>query len=199
MATTTTTIDVATLADAQAQEQQLRSRAGELRLHGLLSRWAEVMGNPEQARWVAQLLGWEAAERHRRSLERRLRAAHIGPFKPLTDFDWTWPTNCDRVVVLARTAMSRQVGSPHRGSPFGGVNHQGTDRLRAKCGVGRHELCRHSSAEHRCRAGGIGRREETFLGQVVRRQQVQAGDADRTSAVIRHVAAFEHDIGLQGP
>jgi len=94
-----TTIDVATLADAQAQEQLLRSRAGELRLHGLLSRWAEVMGHPEQARWVAQLLGWEAAERHRRSLERRLRAAHIGSFKPLADFDWAWPTQCDRTVV----------------------------------------------------------------------------------------------------
>jgi hypothetical protein len=75
----TTTIDVATLADAQAHEQRLRVQAGELRLHGLLSRWSEVLGNPEQARWVAQLLGWEAAERHRRSLERRLRAAHIGP------------------------------------------------------------------------------------------------------------------------
>ena len=95
----TTTIDVATLAEAQAQEQLLRKQAGELRLHGLLSRWAEVIGNPEQARWVAQLLGWEAAERRRRSLERRLRAAHIGPFKPLADFDWKWPTQCDRGVV----------------------------------------------------------------------------------------------------
>ena len=94
-----TTIDVATLAEAQAHEQHLREQAGELRLHGLLSRWTEVMGNPEQARWVAQLLGWEAAERHRRSLERRLRAAHIGPFKPLADFDWKWPTQCDRGVV----------------------------------------------------------------------------------------------------
>jgi len=94
-----TTIDVATLADAQAHEQRLREQAGELRLHGLLSRWSEVMGNAEQARWVAQLLGWEAAERHRRSLERRLRAAHIGPFKSLADFDWAWPTQCDRAVV----------------------------------------------------------------------------------------------------
>lgn len=94
-----TTIDVATLADAQVHEQRLREQAGELRLHGLLSRWTEVMGNAEQARWVAQLLGWEAAERHRRSLERRLRAAHIGPFKPLADFDWKWPTQCDRGVV----------------------------------------------------------------------------------------------------
>ena len=96
---TTPTIDVATLADAQAQGQRLREQAGELRLHGLLGRWSEVMGNPEHARWVAQLLGWEAAERHRRSLERRLRDARIGPFKPLADFDWKWPTQCDRAVV----------------------------------------------------------------------------------------------------
>jgi len=94
-----TTIDVATLAEAQAHEQRLREQAGELRLHGLLGRWAEVMGNPEQSRWVGQLLGWEAAERHRRSLERRLRDARIGAFKPLTDFDWKWPTHCDRAVV----------------------------------------------------------------------------------------------------
>ena len=95
----TTTIDVATPAVAQAHAQRLHEQAAELRLHGLLGRWTEVMGNPEQARWVAQLLGWEAAERHRRSLERRLRAAHIGPFKPLADFDWKWPTQCDRTVV----------------------------------------------------------------------------------------------------
>ena len=64
-------------ADAQIHEQRLREQAGELRLHGLLSRWTELMGNAEQARWVAQLLGWEAAERHRRSLERRLRASEL--------------------------------------------------------------------------------------------------------------------------
>ncbi len=57
---------------------ELREHAGELRLHGLLAHWAEVMGQPEQARWVAQMLGWEAAERSRRSLERRLREAHLG-------------------------------------------------------------------------------------------------------------------------
>lgn len=94
-----TTIDVATLAETQAHEQRLREQAGELRLHGLLGRWSEVMGNPEQARWVAQLLGWEATERHRRSLERRLRDARIGAFKPLADFDWKWPAQCDRTVV----------------------------------------------------------------------------------------------------
>jgi len=91
--------DLTTLADAQAQDQRLRGQASELRLHGLLGRWSEVMVQPEQARWVAQLLGWEAAERHRRSLERRLRGARIGPFKPLADFDWKWPTHCDRGVL----------------------------------------------------------------------------------------------------
>ena len=78
---------------------ELREQAGALRLHGLQAHWAEVMGHPEQARWVAQMLSWEAAERGRRSLERRLRAAHIGRFKPLADFDWTWPKSIERGAV----------------------------------------------------------------------------------------------------
>ena len=78
---------------------ELREHAGALRLHGLQAHWAEVMGHPEQARWVAQMLAWEAAERGRRSLERRLRAAHIGRFKPLADFDWAWPKSIERGAV----------------------------------------------------------------------------------------------------
>lgn len=78
---------------------ELREHASELRLHGLLAHWAEVMGQPEQARWVAQMLDWEAAERSRRSLERRLREAHLGRFKPLADFDWAWPRQCDRAAI----------------------------------------------------------------------------------------------------
>ncbi len=77
----------------------LREHASELRLHGLLAHWAEVMAQPDHARWVAQMLAWEAAERSRRSLERRLREAHIGRFKPLADFDWAWPKSIDRAAV----------------------------------------------------------------------------------------------------
>jgi DNA replication protein DnaC len=77
----------------------LREQAAALRLHGLIEHWAEVMAQPEQACWVAQMLGWEAAERSRRSLERRLREAHIGRFKPLADFDWAWPRQIDRGAV----------------------------------------------------------------------------------------------------
>ena len=77
----------------------LREHASELRLHGLLAHWAEVMAQPDHARWVAQMVAWEAAERSRRSLERRLREAHIGRFKPLADFDWAWPKSIDRAAV----------------------------------------------------------------------------------------------------
>ena len=75
----------------------LRARAGALHLHGLLAHWSEAATSD----WVASLLDWEEQQRARRSLERRLSAAHIGPFKPLCDFDWTWPKLCDRGAVDA--------------------------------------------------------------------------------------------------
>jgi DNA replication protein DnaC len=84
------------MTEATPSQAELREQAGTLRLHGLQAHWAEVMGDPQQARWVAQMLAWEAAERGRRSLERRLRAAHIGRFKPLADFDWAWPKSIER-------------------------------------------------------------------------------------------------------
>ena len=77
----------------------LRQQASDLRLYGLLSHWSEMMAQPEQARWVTQWLSWEASERSRRSLERRLRSAQIGRFKPMADFDWDWPEQCDRAAV----------------------------------------------------------------------------------------------------
>ena len=87
------------MTEATPSQAELREHAGALRLHGLQAHWAEVMGNAEQARWVAQMLSWEATERGRRSLERRLRAAHIGRFKPLADFDWAWPKSIERGAV----------------------------------------------------------------------------------------------------
>ena len=72
-----------------------RQRATALQLHGVLAHWAECA----QAPWLDPLLSWEETERARRSLERRLRSAHIGRFKPLADFDWTWPTQCDQRAI----------------------------------------------------------------------------------------------------
>ena len=73
----------------------LRRRAEELRLHGLLAHWDEIT----ESGWIENLIAWEEQERSRRSLERRLSSAHIGRFKPLADFDWQWPDQCDRAAV----------------------------------------------------------------------------------------------------
>jgi DNA replication protein DnaC len=75
--------------------ETLQRRARELRLNGLLAHWPEVAG----AEWVGTLVQWEEEERSRRSLERRLREAQIGRFKSLCDFDWNWPTRCDRAAI----------------------------------------------------------------------------------------------------
>ena len=76
-----------------------KQRAQALRLMGLLAHWDAVQGDPVRISWTGELLAWEEAERARRSLERRLRSAHIGRFKPLADFDWGWPKQCDRAAV----------------------------------------------------------------------------------------------------
>src|SRR5262245_45818513 len=57
-----------------------------------------------KARWSArqileQLVQSESAERSHRSLERRLRLSGIKKFKPMADFDWTWPTKIERDVI----------------------------------------------------------------------------------------------------
>jgi DNA replication protein DnaC len=78
-----------------ALQQQLSA----LKLHGLLAHWDEL--TDEALAWVAQLTQWETRERQQRGLQRRLRAAHIGRFKPLADFDWDWPTQCDRAAVAS--------------------------------------------------------------------------------------------------
>jgi DNA replication protein DnaC len=76
-------------------DPDLRARATALGLHGLAARWDELGQHP----WVPELLGVEEVERQRRSLERRIKNARIGRFKPMTDFDWTWPRSIDREAV----------------------------------------------------------------------------------------------------
>lgn len=80
---------------AQPPVEPLRRRARALNLHGLLAHWPDAATAP----WLQHLIQWEEEERARRSLERRLRAARIGRFKPLCDFDWNWPVKCDRAAI----------------------------------------------------------------------------------------------------
>ena len=76
----------------------LIERARALKLHGLLAHFDEL--DPAQLPWLQQLLDWEEQERNRRGLERRLGAAHIGTFKALADFDWDWPSECDKPAIV---------------------------------------------------------------------------------------------------
>jgi DNA replication protein DnaC len=77
--------------------EALHARTKALGLYGILAHWHEVGA----AEWVQPLLEWEEQERGRRSLERRLRNAHIGRFKQVCDFDWSWPKRCDRAAFEA--------------------------------------------------------------------------------------------------
>jgi len=73
----------------------LKKRAETLGLFGLLANWETV----SQADWLESLLSWEEHERTRRGLERRLAYARLKRFKPIAEFDWNWPRECDRSLV----------------------------------------------------------------------------------------------------
>jgi len=68
------------------------------------SRWSAVQLLEEAARL-------ETMERARASGERRLARARLGRFKPMADFDWSWPKHIDREQVervLALQFLERQ-------------------------------------------------------------------------------------------
>jgi len=77
---------------AKNADQVLLERAKKLGLWGLVSIWDELGGES----WVEKVLDSEEKERARRSLERRIRNAKLGPFKAMADFEWEWPKKIDR-------------------------------------------------------------------------------------------------------
>lgn len=79
--------------------KQLQQRAIDLKLYGLLAHWDELeQPTPD---WLIHLLHWEETERQKRGLQRRIRNARLGSFKPLADFDWNWPKQLDQARVLS--------------------------------------------------------------------------------------------------
>jgi len=79
----------------QKSEDLLMTRAKALKLHGVIAHWDETA----ESDWIEPLIQWEEDERVRRGLERRLKSARLGRFKPLADFDWSWPSQCDHEAV----------------------------------------------------------------------------------------------------
>ena len=80
-----------------AQLQQIGLRALPAQLDDFLARAAKARWSPHQI--LEQLAQAEIAERSRRSLERRLRLSGIQRFKPMADFEWSWPTKIERDVI----------------------------------------------------------------------------------------------------
>ena len=66
-----------------------------LKMYGLIERWDEI----HDAAWLPDVIEWEEESRHRRGLERRLKRARLGDFKPMSDFDWDWPKKIDRTQI----------------------------------------------------------------------------------------------------
>ena len=73
-------------------EKDIQKLAGKLGFRAIESKWSEYGDKP----WLADLLKAEEEERERRSLEARLKEAQIGQFKPMVEFDWSWPEKIDR-------------------------------------------------------------------------------------------------------
>ena len=137
--------------------EPLLARARALQLHGVVSHWTECA----QAPWIAPLIEWEETERARRSLERRLRCAHIGRFKPLADFDWRWPEQCDQAAIaelmtlgfLETATNALLVGPPGSARP----PSRRTSPTRRCCAA-------HRALHHRRPAPGRARRARLRLG-----------------------------------
>jgi DNA replication protein DnaC len=77
----------------------VKQQAAEIKLYGLLANWHQL--TETQVTWLVVWFSWELAERKKRGLERRLRSAKIGKFKPLVDFDWQWPDKIDQQTIAA--------------------------------------------------------------------------------------------------
>jgi DNA replication protein DnaC len=80
-----------------AQLQQIGLRALPAQLDDFLARAAKARWSTHQI--LEQLAQAEITERSRRSLERRLRVSGIKRFKPMADFEWSWPTKIERDVI----------------------------------------------------------------------------------------------------
>jgi DNA replication protein DnaC len=82
----------------------LRARLRALGIFATSNAIDDLVALATKKRWGAaevleHLADLEENDRARRGLERRNSRARLETFKPLADFDWTWPTAIDRPLV----------------------------------------------------------------------------------------------------
>ncbi len=73
----------------------LQDRVRALGLYGVLAAFEKL----QSERWLVEVVELEEEARRSRSLERRLKNARIGSFRPMADFEWNWPKQIDRDMV----------------------------------------------------------------------------------------------------
>lgn len=79
-------------------------------LHYTAENLDDIIAMTTKKRWsptqmlehIAQV---ESKDRMQRSFERRLKRSQIGNFKPMADFDWSWPDELDRKKVQAALSL----------------------------------------------------------------------------------------------
>lgn len=81
---------------------ELKKRLEAIGLRGVLGNWAEFQG----VDWLARLVEVEEKDRGRRGLERRIRNAKLGRFKPFADFDGSWPTKIEQDALAELFTLS---------------------------------------------------------------------------------------------
>lgn len=86
-----------TRTDLPEQLHQLGLVALPAQLDDFLARATKARWSPLQL--LEELTRAETTERARRSLERRVRLSGVKRFKPMADFDWSWPTKIERALI----------------------------------------------------------------------------------------------------
>lgn len=87
-------------------------RAVSAQLDDLISLATKKRWGPTEI--LEHIAALESQERSRRSLERRLSRAKIGRFKPMTDYDWSWPKRIDRDAIESALRRSASMSSARR-------------------------------------------------------------------------------------
>ena len=82
----------------------LAARLAGISLKSLAQNLDDFLARAAKNHWPArnvldELCNIEINERSSLSLQRRLRFAGIGRFKPIADFDWNWPRKIDRDII----------------------------------------------------------------------------------------------------
>ena len=83
--------------DLVGQLRRLGLAATAQELDDLIARATKQKWSPLQL--IEALAKSESADRAARNLQRRLKQARLGRFKPIADFDWDWPKKIDREMV----------------------------------------------------------------------------------------------------